>query len=211
MYCDIRSKSFDSPCGLNRDSLLTTAIHVFIFILCKLLWILKASGAVLYLSGSWRTALQSPDTCAFLVSLNSRLIEQCEMACCYMLLASSVFLCEIYDLWCYKHTGLMILATVCGRSKHNVPVALCPASGGAVQSFNKGRRCPAAAHNSWHPRVRGCCRQQQLVRIITTAALIIFLIRASLHQWVLLGFCWDLFLIGGFDSYFAAGSQSSTT
>lgn len=45
-----------------------------------------------------------------------------------------------------------------------------PVSGGAVQSFNKGRWRPAAAHNSWHPRVRRCCRQQQLVRIATTLA-----------------------------------------
>ena len=38
-------------------------------------------------------------------------------------------------------------------------------SGGAVQSVNKGRRRPAAAHDSRHPGVWRRCRQQQLVSL----------------------------------------------
>lgn len=57
---------------------------------------------------------------------------------------------------------------------NNVPFTRSPVAGGAVQSFNKGRWGPAAAHNSWHPRVRWCCRQQQLVRIATTSAQLIY-------------------------------------
>lgn len=62
----------------------------------------------------------------------------------------------------------------CGRGEHHVPFVLSPMAGGAVQSFNKGGWRPAAAHNSWHPGVRRCCWQQQLVRIKATAAQMIF-------------------------------------